>query len=128
MSEHPTSAELEAFTAGGLSAGRSRQVARHLLGVCVSCNASLAAYHQRLTESPALEAYDAELDRAFSRARGYKRHLRREELRGHKVTALLQKGGLEALLAADLPFRGSGMLQACSRGVGPSVMRLPGKW
>ena len=59
-----------------------------------------------------MEAYDLALDRAFSRARAYKRHLRREELRGRKVAALLQEGGLETLLAADVPFRGSGMLKA----------------
>jgi tetratricopeptide (TPR) repeat protein len=112
LSEHPTSAELEAFAAGGLPAGRSRQVARHLLVMCASCNAKLAAHHQRLTTPPATEVYDAVLDRAFSWARDYKRHLRREELRGRKVAALLQAGGLEALLAADLPFRDSGMLQA----------------
>jgi tetratricopeptide (TPR) repeat protein len=112
LSEHPTPTELEAFVAGGLPAGRLRKVTRHLLGSCTSCNANLAAHHQRLTDSPAEESYDMALDRAFSRARDYKRHLRREELRGRKVATLLQEGGLEALLAADLPFQGSGMLQA----------------
>lgn len=112
MSEHPTSAELEAFATGGLPGGRSRQVARHLLVSCAPCNAKLAAHHQRLTAPPAAEVYDAALDRAFSRARAYKRHLRLEELRGRKVAALLEAGGLKVLLAADLPFRGSGMLEA----------------
>lgn len=112
MSEHPTPAELEAFVGGSLPEGRFRKVTHHLLGACASCNASLLAQHQRLTELPVAEVYDAALDRAFSRARNYKRHLRREELRGRKVAALLEAGGLEALLAADLPFRGSGMLEA----------------
>jgi hypothetical protein len=112
LSEHPTLAELEAFAAGGLSAGRSRKVVRHLLRSCAACNAALATHHQQLAASPAANSYDAELDRAFSRARDYKRYRRREELRGHKVAALLKEGGLEALLAADLPFRGSGMLEA----------------
>ena len=112
LSEHPTSAELAAFFAGGLPAGRLRKVTRHLLGSCASCTATLSAHHQRLTEPPSMDAYEVALDRAFARARDYKRHLRREELRGRKVATLLQEGGLEALLAADLPFRGSGMLQA----------------
>lgn len=112
MNEHPTPTELEAFVAGGLPAGCFRKVTRHLLGSCASCNANLAAHHQRLTDSPAEESYDTALDRAFSRARDYKRHLQREELRGRKVAALLQEGGLKALLAADVPLRGSGMLEA----------------
>ena len=112
MSEHPTPTDLEAFVAGGLSTGRSREVTRHLLGSCASCNANLAAHHQWLTASPAEASYDMALDRAFSRARDYKRHLRHEDLRSRKVAALLQAGGLEALLAADLSFQGSGMLQA----------------
>ncbi len=109
MSQHPTPAELEAFVEGGLSPRRSQEVVRHLLRNCASCKTSLSARYRWLTRS---SAYDKALEKAFTQGRGYERYLRREELRGRKVAAVLQEGGLEALLASDLPLQDFGTLEA----------------
>jgi tetratricopeptide (TPR) repeat protein len=109
LSQHPTPAELEAFVEGGLPPRRSREVVRHLLRNCASCKTALAARYRFLTRSP---AYDEALEQAFTQGWDYQRYLRREEPRGRKVTAVLQEGGLEALLASDLPLQDLGTLEA----------------
>jgi tetratricopeptide (TPR) repeat protein len=119
--EHPTPAELEAFVRGDLPPDTFRRVARHLLRDCSPCKALLAPHYEIPLGVPAAEpeqgtvrVYDEFLDRAFSVARAYKRHLHREEIRARKIAASLKRAGtLEALLTTmEVPLKGLGALNA----------------
>lgn len=102
MYDHPTPAELEAFVWNRIPAGRSREVASHLLLGCKRCRAvltphlegmlGLAEPPERLLTAAEDAAYDSALDRAFATV-----FRRTEELRekGMGVAGLLAAAGPE---------------------------------
>ena len=100
MSKHPTPTELEAFTNRSLPPDPFRQMARHLLGGCASCNALLRPHHRHLLSALSAESAaeggtvsDERLDRLAFAFRSYRSYLRREETRQRKVAVLLARGG-----------------------------------
>jgi len=121
LSEHPTPAQLEAFTNRPLLPDTFRQTARHLLGGCASCNALLRPHYRHLLSAlsaePAREGCtvsDERLDHLAAAFRSYRSYLRREEARRKKVTVLLARGGgQEALVGRpEASFRDLGTLRA----------------
>jgi tetratricopeptide (TPR) repeat protein len=121
LSEHPTSADLEAFAKGSLPPGPLKAVARHLLQGCRSCGALLASFFGGPGPAPGVETppespkcYDEALDRFFSTLRFHQRYLRSEEIRQRKVAALLEAGGgLQALIdRSEISLQGVGVLRA----------------
>jgi tetratricopeptide (TPR) repeat protein len=122
LSVHPTTTELEAFAQGNLPPQLFRKIARHLFRGCAPCNALLLPHYQHLLPSPSSpehQAYDSRIsdelvDRLFSAFRSYRRYLRREEARQHRIATLLEAGGgLKVLLEKpEIPLRGLGTLRA----------------
>ena len=99
MSEHPTPAQLEAFTNRPLLPDSFRQTARHLLEGCASCNALVGPHYRHLLSSLVAESArdggtvsDERLDHLAFAFRSYRTYLRREETRRKKVTHLLARG------------------------------------
>jgi hypothetical protein len=122
LSEHPTPAQLEAFTDRPLPSDSFRHTARHLLGGCASCNALLRPHYRHLLSALSAESAregitvsDERLEHLAAAFRSYRSYLRREETRRKKVTLLLARGGGgEALLAGrpEAPLRDLGALRA----------------
>lgn len=123
MSEHPTLAQLEAFTNRPLLPDSFRQTARHLLGGCASCNALLGPHYRHLLSALSAESArdggtvsDERLDHLSVAFRYYRCYLRREETRRKKVSSLLARGeGWEALAGRRQPealLRDLGTLKA----------------
>lgn len=121
MSEHPTPAQLEAFTNRPLLPDAFRQTARHLLAGCTSCNALLRPHYRHLLSALSAESArdggtvsDERLDHLAAAFRSYRSYLRREETRRKKVTLQLARGeGQEALVRRpEAPLRDLGSLRA----------------
>jgi tetratricopeptide (TPR) repeat protein len=121
LSEHPTPAQLDAFTNRPLLPDSFRQTARHLLAGCASCNALLRPHYRHLLSTLSAESAregatvsDERLDHLSAAFRSYRTYLRREETRRKKAALLLTRGrGQEALAGRpEAPLRDLGTLKA----------------
>jgi tetratricopeptide (TPR) repeat protein len=126
LSEHPTPAQLDAFTNRPLLPDSFRQTARHLLAGCASCNALVRPHYRHLLSALSAESAreggtvsDERLDQLSAAFRSYRSYLRREETRRKKVGLQLTRDardeGREALAGRrrpEAPLRELGTLNA----------------
>lgn len=95
LSDDPTSEELDGFVRGTLDRRRAAAVLRHVLRGWHACRPEIAEPLGLVT--PAVEDYDAAIDRAFDAARAYHRiqELERQEVR--RILAKLDREGYDDL-------------------------------
>lgn len=95
MTDHPSQEELKAFVRGELDRGRARAVVRHALRGCETCSPELAEPLALL--SPAVEDYDAAIDRAFAAAKAFQRKWEQERKAVRRLVVRLEKEGEDAV-------------------------------
>ncbi|HVG09098.1 MAG TPA: hypothetical protein VNM67_15440 [Thermoanaerobaculia bacterium] len=95
LTDHPTLEELEDFVRGKLDRRRAGIVLRHVLRGCRACSPEVG---QPLTlVTPAVEEYDAAIDRAFDTALAFHRKQESERQKVQRLLARLNSEGDEDL-------------------------------
>lgn len=95
MTDHPTHRELEDFVCGRLDRKRSAAVLRHVLRGCQTCRPELAEPLGLAT--PAIDDYDAAIDRAFDTARAFYKKREAERRGVQRLVERLEREGEEIL-------------------------------